>query len=168
MTTEPKKRDPFSDWRRAAGTRRDCGELELTIPIGQGNYFTITADPDTAAMVPAVLRQLLSQPEPGVAGPSDEDLYDLSDVFNGDVVPAMRRALELWGHATPQPSPVPVAERLPGPEDCDAGGRCWLCGKVEGEWRLISAFNPGVPHLKYCFSHWLPHNALPAPGAEVG
>ena len=59
--------------------------------------------------------------------------------------------------------PVPVSERLPGPEDCDAEGRCWMCGKVEGDWRLISTDNPGAPQLKYVFSHWLPHWALPVP-----
>lgn len=30
--------------------------------------------------------------------PTDEDLYDLAAEFNGDPVPAMRRALELWGN----------------------------------------------------------------------
>ncbi len=75
MTTEPKKRDPFSDWRTAVGTRQYCGELELTIPIDRDNYFTITADPDTVAMVPVVLRQLLSQPEP--EGPTLDDIVEL-------------------------------------------------------------------------------------------
>jgi hypothetical protein len=63
-----------------------------------------------------------------------------------------------WCRPTIQP--VPVAE-LPGPEDCDAEGRCWLCGKVEGDWRLLNLTR--VPQLKYCFSHWLPHWALPTP-----
>jgi hypothetical protein len=70
-----------------------------------------------------------------------------------------------WHIAAQLPQPVPVSERLPGPEDCDSEDRCWLCGKVEGDWRLISVVNPGVPHLKYCFSHWLPHWALPVPAA---
>jgi hypothetical protein len=76
-----------------------------------------------------------------------------------------RAVLARWGGAA---VPVPVSERLPGPEDCDAEDRCWLCGKVEGDWRLMSAVNPGVPHLKYCFSHWLPHWALPVPAAAAG
>ena len=59
--------------------------------------------------------------------------------------------------------PIPVSERLPGPEDCNAEGKCWMFGNVEGDWRLISIINPGVPKLKYCFSHWLPANALPFP-----
>ena len=65
----------------------------------------------------------------------------------------------------PTPQPVAVSERLPGPEDCDEQGRCWLFGYVEGDWRLISATNSGIPKLKYCFSHWLPANALPTPEA---
>jgi len=36
--------------------------------------------------------------EPQRKGPTDEDLYDLAAEFNGDPVPAMRRALELWGN----------------------------------------------------------------------
>ena len=42
-------------------------------------------------------RALLAQPEP--EGPTDEDLEDLAEVMNvsGNPVPAMRRALELWG-----------------------------------------------------------------------
>ena len=48
-------------------------------------------------------RALLAQLAP--EEPTDEDLEDLADVMNvsGDPVPAMRRALELWGRPTPQP-----------------------------------------------------------------
>jgi hypothetical protein len=40
---------------------------------------------------------LLAQPEP--VAPTEEDLEDLAEVMNvsGNPVPAMRRALELWG-----------------------------------------------------------------------
>ena len=74
-----------------------------------------------------------------------------------------RGVLAKWGHPTPQP--VAVSERLPGPEDCDEQGRCWMCGKVGGDWRLISTINSGIRRLTYCFSHWLPANALPTPEA---
>jgi hypothetical protein len=42
-------------------------------------------------------RAALAQPAPA---PTDEDLEDLAEVMNvsGNPVPAMRRALELWGH----------------------------------------------------------------------
>jgi hypothetical protein len=66
------------------------------------------------------------------------------------------------------PAPVPVSER-PWERDgwCDEQGRCWLRGKVEGDWRLLRPVNSGVPQLKYCFSHSLPFHALPLPAGEV-
>jgi hypothetical protein len=39
--------------------------------------------------------------EPEGEGPSETDLYDLAEEFNGDPVPAMRRALEVWGNPLP-------------------------------------------------------------------
>ena len=64
-------------------------------------------------------RAALAQPEP--VAPTDEDLEDLAEVMNvsGNPVPAMRRALELWGNSqgildsSPQPEPVaPTDEEL--------------------------------------------------------
>jgi hypothetical protein len=78
-------------------------------------------------------------------------------------IDSVDRARALLAHPTTQP--VAVSERLPGPEDCNEQGRCWMFGNVEGDWRLISTINPGIPKLKYCFSHWLPANALPTPEA---
>jgi len=59
-----------------------------------------------------------------------------------------------WGR--PAIEPVPVAERLPGPEDCDAEGRCWFSSRL-GVWILMAS--------KYAlpYSSWLPHHALPVP-----
>ena len=85
---------------------------------------------------------------------------------DGDLIPAIEYAIARWGR--PKPQPVAVSERLPEPEDCDEQGRCWMFGYVEGDWRLISATNSGIPKLKYCFSHWLPANALPTPEATNG
>jgi hypothetical protein len=55
------------------------------------------------------------------------------------------------------PTPIPVAERLPGPEDCDAEGQCWWWDTAAESW---------IPAL-YAhwtdFTHWLPANALPVP-----
>ena len=87
----------------------------------------------------------------------------LSDDSHIDCVQIARRARALLDQPTPQP--VAVSERLPGPEDCDEQGRCWMCGKVGGDWRLISTINSGIRRLTYCFSHWLPANALPTPEA---
>jgi hypothetical protein len=68
--------------------------------------------------------------------------------------------------ALAEPKLVPVAERLPGPEDCDAKGRCW--------WWIVD--EPGAfPHWICApleaqtwagYSAWLPHHALPVPQAS--
>lgn len=41
--------------------------------------------------------------EPHRMQPTDQDLYDLAAEFAGDPVPAMRRALELYGAVMPTP-----------------------------------------------------------------
>ena len=57
----------------------------------------------------------------------------------------------------PAIEPVPIAERLPGPEDCDAEGRCW--------WLRSMGLNPVWDFCKRqgFVTHWLPHHALPVP-----
>ena len=125
------------------------------------------------------LRALLAQPV--ADGPTDEEIISQADKFlaysdahmgdparwegsDVDLVAFTRHALARWGRLAA--APVPLSERLPGSEDCDAEGRCWMFGKIEGDWRLVSTINPGIPKLKYCFSHWLPANALPLPTPE--
>jgi hypothetical protein len=66
------------------------------------------------------------------------------------------------------PTPVPVSEEPWKRESwCDEQGRCWLQGKVEGDWRLMDPLKSGVPQLKYCFTSSLPAHALPMPQVEV-
>jgi hypothetical protein len=119
-------------------------------------------------------RAALAQPEP--QGPSKAELRQLFDDQSGyindeqvmwwaDFHKAARAVLARWGRPTIKP--VPVAERLPGLEDCDAGGRCW--------WWIVD--EPGeFPHWIYApleaqawagYSAWLPHHALPMPQQEV-
>jgi hypothetical protein len=69
--------------------------------------------------------------------------------------------------ARPAIKPVPVSERLPGPEDCDEEGRCWwgrpseeLCNS---DWFLatcaeVDEFCDAWPPIVF-----LPHWALPVP-----
>ena len=52
-------------------------------------------------------RARLELDKPEGEGPSEKDLYDLAAEFNGDPVPAMRRALEVWGNP-PAPEPGPT------------------------------------------------------------
>ena len=112
-------------------------------------------------------RAALAQPEP--QGPSDEELRDLwSWAACQDQGPwptqqhCFARAV-LTRYGRPAIEPVPVAERLPGPEDCDAEGRCWwfsppACGPhtIRPCWTFDSETLEGD-------THWLPHWALPVP-----
>ena len=66
---------------------------------------------NTAEFVLRRARAALAEPE--AEGPSDEDLYDLAEVFNDDPVPAMRRALELWGRPAAEPAPEPGPKERP-------------------------------------------------------
>lgn len=111
-------------------------------------------------------------------GPADEELLALfgqfdidgmADVTKGmpldtfwddyqprEAVKYARAVLARWGR--PAPQPVPVSERLPGPEDCDAEGRCWF--SVEGNrW----AFEDRTYGSNWQWTHWLPAHALPLP-----
>jgi len=58
--------------------------------------------------------------------------------------------------------PVPVAERLPGPEDCDDQGRCWLgtpgSGVMDAYWVYRKA-----EHRRSWDTHWAPYWAFPVP-----
>ncbi len=110
-------------------------------------------------------RAALAQPEP--QGPTDEELDELAEEYldwNADGIRGYARAvLARWGR--PAIEPVPVSERLPGPEDCDAEGRCWIgssptheADNFNSSWEL-SPFTHGD-------THWLPHWALPVPGVE--
>jgi hypothetical protein len=152
-----------TDWRALCAELVDdlqwC-KLELWVALGE-----VEPTEESHALIDRALAAL-AQPEP--QGPTDAEMQDLAlhcVKGNKSVEWVIQEALVRWGR--PAIEPVPVAERLPGPEDCDDQGRCWMCGKVDGDWRLISIDNPGVPQLKYAFSHWLPHWALPVPQQEL-
>ena len=81
----------------------------------------------------------------------------------------LTRAADLLQRLNP-PQPVPVSERLPGPEDCAAEGRCWW-GRDESDywsadWTLatpeaVAEFREFSPQTV-----WIPAHALPVP--EMG
>jgi hypothetical protein len=145
---------------------QDCFDIASGME-GWGPVITRAAD----------LLERLAQPEP--QGPIPEaELAAMwnqqADSFNqwesldsGEQLAwAQARALARFGR--PAIKPVPVSERLPGPEDCDAEGRCWWgvpAGIVDPDddddrasaagWVLVAA----MPHA----THWRPHHALPVP-----
>lgn len=131
-------------------------------------------------------RALLDQPV--TEGPTDDKLMDIARAtdlvyymgegcgfaspymeetdITKEVLAFAREVLAKWGNSQgildSSPQPVAVSERLPGPEDCDAEGRCWL--EFEGSddyepcWTLRKMY--GIP---FNTTHWLPANALPTP-----
>ena len=98
--------------------------------------------------------------------------HELGSTFDADYFsedPAARnlnRAADLLQRLSP-PQPVPVSERLPGPGDCDAEGRCWwwypsVPDKTYGYW---AHEDDAIPEraIDEQPTHWLPAHALPLP-----
>ena len=116
-------------------------------------------------------RALLAQPV--AKRPTDKELWAAgSDDFRANCYPSdaiayARAVLARWGHPTPQP--VAVGERLPGPEDCDAEGRCWgwWTDPMSEYWEYVGVSAPIEPYGSYIpragHTHWLPANALLIP-----
>lgn len=81
---------------------------------------------------------------------------------------AKRKCVEAV-NAEPTPAPVPVAERLPEADDCNAEGRCWrgympldgAMGHTPATWRLIKPEERFGPE-----DAWAPHWALSLPGLK--
>jgi hypothetical protein len=132
-------------------------------------------------------RTALNQPEP--VGPTDEELEELAQPFTligddgmtgsiYDEAGYARAVLSRWGR--PAIEPIPVSERLPGPEDCapwpdepDATPWAWAAKEVAGgwEWAQISMSGIGTETFKRIiagggWTHWLPHWALPIPSTN--
>jgi hypothetical protein len=108
--------------------------------------------------------------EPVSQGLTDEELREMwlsQEWFNeGATFREFASIVRRWGR--PAIEPVPVSERLPGPEDCDAEGRCWLhqphpATPETSEWKLIPARQASII---YNTTHWLPYWALPVPVVE--
>jgi len=78
----------------------------------------------------------------------------IGDVCAEDIADLCGAVLARCGR--PAVKPVPVSERLPGPEDCMDEGWAWFY-TPRGNW--IKAVLPVSP----AYTHWLPHYALPVP-----
>jgi hypothetical protein len=132
----------------------DSVELLLEMRAVDAKPMAITEDRLSRA------RAALAQPEP--QGASDEDLLALAQELDDLPVQApfafARAVLARWGR--PVIEPVPVSERLPGPEDLDHLGTCWMFHPVNFHYCLCLP-DPSV------HTHWLPHYALPVPQQEV-
>lgn len=104
-----------------------------------------------------------------------EEIWSLGDIKEVGVrawgLDNLTRAADLLEQLSAQAlQPVPVSERLPGPEDCDAEGRCWLCRKYQSDgptWRLTRPASISDEALRSYYAEWLPAHALPVPTTEL-
>ncbi len=114
------------------------------------------------------LRAALAKPEP--QGPTldcdeievpawhrGDDFHVYKDGYTAGWAAGVNAAADCWGR--PAIEPVPVAERLPGPEDCNADGVCWWWSRDITAWCLCFAAAGDQSE----WTHWLPHHALPVP-----
>lgn len=113
--------------------------------------------------------------QPELQKPTDEDLLETAAQAVGyEHVPtdetclALARAvLARWRR--PAIEPVPVAERLPGPEDLTdehfGVEWCWWGKRFAGGWEWHQG-GTGYGTMPGEFSYWLPHHALPVPQQE--
>jgi hypothetical protein len=94
-------------------------------------------------------------------GLTSSDLDGFVKQIDASELVGLRAVLSRYG--TAHPAPVPVGERLPCAEDCDAEGRCWFhsAGRTWKDWYFLKA--SAVTDTE---THWLPHWALPLPEAK--
>jgi hypothetical protein len=103
-------------WNQQADQYNQWESLDSRQQLAWAQALAIKAD-----------RHAALKAEPGRKGPTDEDLYNLAEQFNGDPVPAMRRVLELWGNplqGAPAPGENPATP--PAPELGDAARPTYL------------------------------------------
>jgi hypothetical protein len=128
------------------------------------------------ALLPESSRAALAQPEPEGVGVTDFEEELMAAWDKAIWLPRTGRLAEyrawlahvlalVWAVGRrPAIKPVPVSERLPGPEDCDAEGRCWyfFVDSVVGGcgWQM---FNDEEKELLTPSHFWLPHHVLPVP-----
>ena len=168
-----KSREPAS----VAGEPSD----EELLRLGQAHYISYTLSDGTAISLyqegtdirPELLsfaRAVLARwgrPAPAPAGEVAELVAELRRICC-DVAPCdsgtISRAAELLERQA-APVPVAVSERLPGAEDCESHGWCWVLYRGYSTWALEPPC--GQDGMPTGWTHWLPAHALPLPSGEV-
>ena len=83
--------------------------------------------------------------------------WSLTDMERAAQTAGLLAVLNRWGR--PAVEPVPVSERLPGPEDTTDRNECWYWHPGEECWEMV----PVVTCTLDEWTHWLPYWALPVP-----
>lgn len=146
------------DNRLAKRTRAALAEPEPEVPT----------DEEIMELMSQQMRDDLAAAARALSG-FDPDNVKAASVFriilNRHSVDHARAVLARWGNHPESPDsstqPIPVSERLPGAEDCDAKGRCWA-------WKLDDEDDAWHLELKEWINspwttHWLPAHVLSQP-----
>jgi hypothetical protein len=59
-------------------------------------------------------------------------------------------------------SPIPWTEKLPGPEDVNENGFCWMWENRDCFWDWTYIRTRTRAEM-YSYTHWLPYHSLPFP-----
>ena len=140
-----------SNWYNEGATLREFLSIARAVLARWGNLLPVPpADGEVAELISKLQRLC-----------ADLDYDD-----RGDDAGCCYRAAELLQRQAPVP--VSVSERLPGPEDCDAEGRCWVWWKNGVRWVLDEWTHHELREgpLSDYVSHWLPAHAIPIPTAN--
>jgi hypothetical protein len=129
--------------------------------FGEGKWFIIGAElPDSGEITYHLPNRLW-----GLAQLTGATELEHGPTWDGHTAGDVVHRLKAWAacpaRAQPEPAPVAVSERLPGPEDCTAQGRCWVFYRGFATWTLEKPLGQDGKHTGY--THWLPANALPTP-----
>ena len=114
----------------------------------------------------AALAEPVAEPPEGEVAKLVAQLRELAEIqdddgWEDDAVMLRRAAELLERHA----APVPVSERLPGPEDCDREGFIWLW---DSDRRWVRQHREAASSNTWVGSLWLPGHALPLPAPQGG
>ncbi len=174
--------DP-TDWRALCAELSDAMnelspylEAQSPVPVVTkaikvwGKARTALAQPEPqgpGSYAPFIVKHYSSDDRPSIKGNGFDGLEVGEDRQEAEEFINWINARLFPGTIRPAIEPVPVAERLPGPEDCDGEGKCYAW---DGYWWLVrsTVLEEDDTGAGEGYTHWLPANALPVPqqGAE--
>ena len=144
--------------------RNDLATVSRLAAHGAGpvmpGMFRVTLNTGALDFARAVLARWGQPPAP----PAEGEAAELVKYLRGIKSLHCQRAAELLERHT-APVPVPVAERLPGPEDCDREGFIWLW---DSDRRWVRQHREAASSNTWVGSLWLPGHALPLPAPQGG
>jgi hypothetical protein len=128
-----------------------------------GDPIVMSSSPADSLVAPRPLKE-----RPDFIAGYREGLADRKRITEHEEAEQPPTALAQPEPVAPTIQPVPVSERLPGPEDCDSEGRCWMFDPCDRGWWAYRSALPSDDELgRPPWTHWLPYWALPVPADTI-